>query len=66
MTRPLPDRTRTISSATQDYVSRQVGDTRIDAYVTEPARGVTGETATLTFVEVPASTTAAPGEFGSC
>ena len=34
----------TISFATQEYVSRQHGDARIDCYVTEPERGITADT----------------------
>ena len=40
----MSTRIQTIPVATQDYISVQYGDERIDTYVTEPARGVKSTT----------------------
>ncbi len=43
-------RAHTISFPTQDYESRQHGDARIDAYVTEPEHGITDNTGFLLLI----------------
>ncbi|MGH2559278.1 MAG: alpha/beta hydrolase family protein [Thermomicrobiales bacterium] len=43
-------RITTLTFPTQEYVSRQYGDARIDCYVTEPARGVSAATGFLLLI----------------
>src|SRR5688500_10597878 len=49
-TNPIAARIQTIPVATQDYVSVQYGDERIDTYVTEPAGGVKATTGFLLLI----------------
>lgn len=46
----MTTRIQTVPVATQDYVSVQYGDERIDTYVTEPARGVKSTTGFLLLI----------------
>jgi predicted esterase len=47
---PMSDRIERITYPTQDYVSRQYGDNRIDGYVTLPSGGVTENTGLLLLI----------------
>ena len=46
----MDQRHRTIAFETQDYVSKQYGDARIDCYVTEPSPGVTPSTGLMLLI----------------
>jgi predicted esterase len=46
----MTNRVHTLTFPTQDYVSHQHGDARIDCYLTEPARGVTDRTGLLLLI----------------